>query len=176
MQNDDRLTADLQRHVDDGWTDAQGNAEVLADEIEQLCWDERATQVDWFLWQLGARLVDEDSAEAVIERRRATIVTERSILSYVETAEQTLAAILLRLDANAQRVESDHQCVVYALSPLAVHRAAAEAWIEEHGLDGVAEALHCLPGFAFLSMARSVDDTALTLLARDALWTAMVDH
>ena len=68
MQPDDHAGSGLTTAVRDGWTDAQGNAEVLAAEIDSLAWDERATQIDWFLWQLGARLVDETVAAAIIDR------------------------------------------------------------------------------------------------------------
>ena len=59
------------------------------------------------------------------------------------------------------------------MSPLSVHRAAAAAWVDAHGTHGIADALSCLPGLSFLLLSRSVDDAALTLMARDALWKAL---
>ncbi len=164
----------LARHLHDGWTDAKGNAEVLAGEIQPLAWSERLQSIDWFFWKLGAKLLCERAAEAVIDRRLVDMKREPEIAHFVETAEHTLAAVLMELDADPSHVDGAHQALTYALSPLAAHRNAADRWIAEHGLDRVARVLDLAPGHAFVLLARGYDDTALTLRARDAFWSTML--
>lgn len=164
----------LERHLNDGWTDAKGNAEVLSAEIEPLCWSERLQAIDWFFWKLGAKLLEEDQAEAVIDRKLVAMRKEPAIAAYVETAEHTLAAVLMELDTGLRIVEGPHQAVVYAVSPLAAHRNAAEAWLAENGIDAIARVLALAPGHAFVLLARGYCDDALTLLARDAFWSTML--
>ncbi|MFW5681084.1 MAG: hypothetical protein ACOCYE_06725 [Pseudomonadota bacterium] len=164
----------LARHLDDGWSDAQGNAEVLSAEIEPLGWPDRLQAIDWFFWKLGAKLLDEDQAEAVIDRRLEAMRSEPAITRFVETAEHTLAAVLMQIDTDPRHIENAHQALVYAVSPLAVHRNAFEDWLVLQGGDGVAEVLVTSPGHAFVLMARSLDDAALTLRARDAFWSTML--
>ncbi|TVQ37701.1 MAG: hypothetical protein EA356_03835 [Geminicoccaceae bacterium] len=164
----------LERHLHDGWSDAQGNAEVLVAELADLSWAERLQAIDWFFWKLGARLLDEDQAEAVIDRRLETMRAEPAVARYVEVAEHTLAAVLMQLDTDPRHVTSAHHAVIYAVSPLAVHRNAFEDWLVLNDADELGHVLLGAPGHAFVLMARSYDDTFLALRARDAFWTTML--
>jgi len=170
----ERATAYLQRHLDDGWTDAEANAAVLSDEIAGLEWPARAAAIDWFLWKLGTRMLDEADAEAVIDRDRGAMHASEVIPLYVETARHTLAAVLLKLDDDPARVVDAAQAVVFAASPLAVHRMALNAWLTGATVEIFAGAWRELPGHAFLAMAGSDDDTAIAMLARDAFWRTML--
>lgn len=164
----------LERHLHDGWADAQRNAEVLAAEIASLPWPERLQHIDWFFWKLGAHYLDEDQAEAVIERRLEAMLSEPATAAYVATAEHTLASVLMTLDHDPRHVEAAHQALLYAVSPLAVHRATAERWVELHGIEALRPILQDSPGTAFVLLARGHADTALTLTARDAFWRVML--
>lgn len=170
----DRSTAYLRRHLDDGWTDAEANAEVLADELAERDWTARATAIDWFLWKLNTKMLAEHHTEAVINRELAVIRGAATIDAYVETARHTLAAALLQLDDDPARITGPHQAVVFALSPLAVHRMAFDAWMLDAPLDALAAAWRDLPGHAFLAMAAHADDSAIAMLARDAFWRMML--
>jgi hypothetical protein len=164
----------LERHLQDGWADAQGNAEVLADEIVDLPWPERLQQLDWFFWKLGARFLDEAQAEAVIDRRMEAMLGEPATASFVATAEHTLAAVLMALEHDPRHVDGAHQALLYAVSPLAVHRGAAESWLARHGVDHLRAVLEDSPGTAFVLLARSFTDDALTFAARDSFWRTML--
>jgi hypothetical protein len=170
----ERATAYLQRHLDVGWTDAEANAEVLSDELADRDWPARATAIDWFLWKLGTRMLDEHQAEAVINRDLAAIRLCPTVAAYVETARHTLAAALMRLDDDPAQLDHPHQAVVFALSPLAVHRLAFDAWMVDAALEPFAESWRDLPGHSFLAMAAHGGDTAVAMLARDAFWRTML--
>ncbi|MFP4126658.1 MAG: hypothetical protein ACLFU0_08440 [Alphaproteobacteria bacterium] len=170
----ERSTAYLQRNLDEGWTDAEANAEVLSDELADRDWSARATAIDWFLWKLGTRMLDEHEAEAVIDRDFGAIRRSGAVEAYVQTARHTLAAALMRLDDDPARVADPYQAVVFALSPLAVHRMAFDAWMVDAALERFAGAWCELPGHAFLAMAAYGDDCAIAMLARDAFWRMML--
>ena len=164
----------LERNLQDGWTDAQGNAAALAADIAPLDWAERLQQLDWFFWKLGARRLEQATAEAVIDRRLAAMAADPATAAFVATAEHTLAAVLMALDHDPRLAETPHQVLLYAVSPLAVHRATADAWLVRHGVDALRPVLADSPGHGFLLLARSRADTALALAARDAFWTTML--
>jgi len=170
----ERATAYLQRHLDDGWTDAEANAEVLSAELAPREWPARATAIDWFLWKLGTKMLDEHEAEAVIDRDFGAIRASANIAAFVETARHTLAAALLRLEDDSVQVTNHYQAVVFALSPLAVHRMGFDAWMVDAPLEAFAWAWRDLPGHAFLAMAGHDDDSAIAMLARDAFWRMML--
>jgi hypothetical protein len=170
----ERSTAYLQRHLDGGWTDAEANAEVLSDELADRDWSARATAIDWFLWKLGTKMLDERETEAVIDRDLGAIRASATIADYVETARHTLAAALMRLDDDPAAVNDAYQAVVFALSPLAVHRMAFDRWMGEATIEGFAWAWRDLPGHSFLAMAAQDDDSAVAMLARDAFWRMML--
>jgi hypothetical protein len=170
----ERSTAYLRRHLDDGWTDAEANAEVLSDELADRDWPARATAIDWFLWKLGTRMLDERQAEAVIDRDHGTVRASAGIDAFVDTARHTLAAALMRLDDDPAQVTSPYQAVVFALSPLAVHRMAFDAWMVDASPDAFACAWRELPGHSFLAMAAHHEDSAIAMLARDAFWRMML--
>lgn len=170
----ERSTAYLQRHLDEGWTDAEANAEVLSDELAHRDWPARATAIDWFLWKLGTKMLDEHEAETVIDRDLAAIRASAGIDAYVQTARHTLAAALMRLDDNPAEVADPYQAVVFALSPLAVHRMAFDTWMVGAALERFAGTWRDLPGHSFLAMAAQGDDSAIAMLARDAFWRMML--
>lgn len=170
----DRATAYLKQHLDEHWTDAEANAEALSDEIVDLDWSARATAVDWFLWQLGTRMLSEDEAEAVIDRDRGAMRTTTGPQRYVEVAQHTLAAVLMRLDDDPCHVTDPYEAAMFAVSPLAVHRMAFDDWLVATDVAELAGALKDLPGSSFLAMAMSYDDSAIALVARDAFWRTML--
>ena len=170
----ERSTAYLQRHLDEGWTDAEANAEVLADELADRDWPARATAIDWFVWKLGTKMLDEHEAEAVMDRDFAKIRGSATIDAYVETARHTLAAALLRLDDDPAVAHGPYQAIVFALSPLAVHRMAFDAWMVTASIEAFAWAWRDLPGHSFLAMAAHGEDCAVAMLARDAFWRMML--
>ncbi len=170
----DRVAAYLQRNLDDHWTDAEANAEVLAEEISELDWAGRATAIDWFLWQLGTRMLSEAEAAAVIDRDRTGMRASAARARYVDVGQHTLAAVLMRLDEDPYHVADAQEAAVFAVSPLAVHRMALERWLAVTDPSKLAEALCGLPGTSFLAMAGSFDDTVTALCARDAFWRTML--
>lgn len=173
-RNIDRVAEYLKRNLDEHWTDADANAEVLSDEIGGLDWACRATTIDWFFWQLGTRMLDEAAAEAVIDRDLGAMRAAPQVGRYVEVAQHTLAAVLIRLDDNPLHIEDPYQAVLFALSPLAVHHAAYDDWMVTGDLHALAAAFRDLPGHAFLCMAKSFDDSAALMLARDGFWATML--
>jgi len=173
-QAQDRVAAYLQRNLDDHWTDAEANAEVLAGEIAELDWAGRATAIDWFLWQLGTRMLSEDEAEAVIDRDRAGMRASAARARFVDVAQHTLAAVLMRLDDDPYHIADAHEAAIFAVSPLAVHRMALETWLAGTDPSKLAAALHGLPGTSLLAMAGCFDDTVTALCARDAFWRTML--
>jgi len=170
----ERSAAYLQRNLDGGWTDAEANAEVLSDELADRDWPARATAIDWFLWKLATRMLDARRTEAVVDRDLGFVRACPTIDAYVETARHTLAAALLRLDDHPAPLADPYHAVVFALSPLAVHRMVFDAWIADAALDRFAEAWRDLPGHSFLAMAAHPDDTLVAMLARDAFWRTML--
>jgi len=159
---------------DDGWTDAQANAEVMAAELASLGWPARAAALDWFLWQLAGKLVDDDVAAAAIERRPRGRAASASLAAFVETAHRTIAATLLKLDDDPSVVTHPHQAVVFAVSPLAVHRMAFDRWAGRVATVDLAAAWRELPGHAFLALAVDDADGAVSMLARDAFWRTVL--
>ncbi len=170
----DRVAEYLRRNLDEHWTDADANASVLCDEIEPLDWGCRATAVDWFFWQLGTAMLAEETAEAVIDRNLAVLSDNAPLAAYVDVAQHTLAAVLMRLDETPIHVSDAYQAVMFALSPLAVHRMAFDDWMVTADLDELASAFRDLPGHCFLCMAATRDDTAPAMLARDGFWRTML--
>ena len=170
----ERSTAYLQRHLDEGWTDAEANAEVLSDELADRDWPARATAIDWFLWKLGTKMLDEHQVEAVVDRDLGAIRACGGIDAFVQTARHTLAAALMRLDDDPAQVVDPYQAVVFALSPLAVHRVAFDSWMVQAPLEHFAASWRDLPGHSFLAMAAHGDDSAIAMIARDAFWRMML--
>lgn len=169
----DRVSAYLRRNLDEQWTDAEANATVLSAEIGRLDWIGRATALDWFLWQVGMRMLSESQTESVIDRDFATQRAAPEVAAFVDVAQHTLAAVLMQLD-DAGPVENSSQAAIYAVSPLAVHRAGFEAWVERGDLSALGEAFRNLPGHAFLAMAANPCDNLEAMLARDGFWRGML--
>ncbi len=173
-RTDDYVTRHPSFDSEQLWTDVEANAAVLIDEIEPLDWSARAAAIDWFIWQVGTKLLSQHAAEAVIERNRAAMHAAPAIERFVDVAQRTLAAVLTQLDPTPARPSNAFHAVLLALAPVAEHQEVFEAWMDGVERENLAAAFGDLPGHAFLCLASTYDDTFTAMLARDGFRRSML--
>lgn len=169
----------LQRMLPASWRFAHQTAVDLLSRIEHLAWHDRADMLDVYFSRqadgmLGAarvtamvggqisRGIDETTAAQPDHRAAAFATWCRAITT----------AVMLDLGQD-MAVRESCQALTYLVARDWHFAKAAAAWVANHGMGPVAEALNRLPGYAIVLLATSPNDTVERFMARDAFWQAV---
>lgn len=154
--------------------EAGSQAEALARRLEFLTWADRAAALDGFFWgQAKARLRHETITAVINRRGRDDAASAAEIERYALHCRAVATAILARL-GEPVRVAAHAAALTYRASLLEDHREAAEAWVEGGRRAEAERELARHPGYAFLLLAMSPNDSAESFAARDAFLAAML--
>ena len=167
-------------------TDAWLSAELAADgpaaaeearqlfiQLEYLTWPDRARQLDGFFWTRANERLGQEEITMVINRQVLGQAQAKAVAAYVHHVKCVLTAALMELDERAI-VQSAWQGLTWLLSRRAHEHEAASAWLRSVDPGVLRGHLSVLPGFAFLILAATQDDSVESFLARDAFWDAML--
>jgi hypothetical protein len=170
----------LQRVLPQSWRFAHHVAADLVRQVEYLPWSGRVEMLDtYFLRQ----------AEAMLRPRGLTALVggpsppsgeplephqlERRCGRFADWSRTVVTAVLLDLDERME-VMGAEQGLTYLLARDLGYTKAAAVWTTFHGMSGIVQTLHRLPGYALVLLAASPSDTADRFMARDAFWTAVM--
>ncbi len=140
--------------------------------FEFLTWTGRADILDAFFWSEAKTRLPHELITSVINRRAGGAAALAEIAAFARFARAVLTAALIGLDEPA-RIEDEAAALSYRLSLLPAHNAVAAAWSDAQP-DHAGPELARRPGFAFLLLALSPDDSAESFMARDAFFAAML--
>ncbi len=169
-------------HSTDAWLSAELTADgpAAAEEarqlftrLEYLTWPDRARQLDRFFWTRANEQLGQEEITMVINRQVLGQAQAKAVAAYVHHVKCVLTAALMELDERAV-VESAWQGLTWLLSRRAHEHEAASTWLRSVDPGALRGHLSALPGFAFLILAATQDDSVESFLARDAFWDAML--
>ena len=145
----------------------------LTRRLEFLTWAGRADILDAFFWSEAKTRLPHDMITSVINRRVGGVAALAGLAAFTNYARAVLTTALIGLDEPA-RIEDEAAALTYRLSLLPTHNEAARAWTDGRQPQGAGHELARRPGFAFLLLALSPDDSAESFMARDAFFAAML--
>lgn len=141
--------------------------------IEYLTWPDRAKELDRFFWIDANERLDHQEITAVINRQALSAIEARAVGDYARQVKAVLTAAVAQLD-EPPVVRSVWQAFTWLLVQREREHAPALSWLRDADPSILRSHLSSLPGFAFLILAVTQDDTLESFLARDAFWDAML--
>ena len=155
------------------WQTASDRACVLSTQLEYLTWPDRAKELDRFFWSAANDRLGHGEITAVINRQVLGNAEARAVRDYAHQVKCVLTAVLILLNERPE-IGSIWQGLTWLLGRRAQEHDPAQAWIRRSDPAALRGHLANLPGFAFLILAATQDDTVESFLARDAFWDAML--
>jgi hypothetical protein len=152
---------------------AAERARKLSAQLEYLAWPDRAAALDRYFWADANEQLEHANITSVINRQVLGSGEAKAVAAYAYRAKSVLTAALISLDER-RTIGSIWQGLAWLLCRRPKEYQLASAWM--HGVDETLLRAHLakLPGFAFLMLAATQDDTTESFLARDAFWDAML--
>ncbi len=151
--------------------EAQARAVELARRMEYLTWADRARVLDEFFGAEARSRLPIDLVTAIVNRQ-VTALGSRSVDGYARLCTHVLTGTLIALDEPPD-IAAVEQALTYVLSRRPEHQQAALDWIAATRCLVLQDHLARLPGYAFLLLTVSENDSAETFMARDAFWSAV---
>lgn len=172
IEHDLRVERFLRSVLPDGWQPAAEQAAQLGEGLRYLPWCDRLRAIDGFLWaEAQARLVEGD-VTAIINRQTRSIREPLRLAGYTLFCRAVITAFLLEV-GEGEPTEAP-AAILHHFSLEQRHQQAAEGWLGREATDGLASCLRSAPGCAFFLLILSPSDSAMSFLARDAFWAAML--
>jgi len=155
------------------WKVAYDMSSMLAAELLDKKWRERAFLLDAFISDLVTEMMGADGLQELAQRPIAELLPEddettKDVAQLVASVRAILTAALLDLPADEKdkvaEVETAEQALMLLLSELPDHHDAGRAWTAAKGIDLVLEALKSLAGIATLLLADRSSSNAIAAL------------
>jgi len=155
------------------WKVAYDMSSMLAAELLDKKWRERAFLLDAFISDLVTEMMGADGLQELAQRPIAELLPEddettKDVAQLVASVRAILTAALLDLPADEKdkvaEVETAEQALMLLLSELPDHHDAGRAWTAAKGIDLVLEALKSLAGIATLLLADRSSSNAIEAL------------
>ena len=169
IQHDPQAMRYLRDVLPAAWNRAATMAALLAARTRYLPWNDRAAAFDEFYWAEARRRLATDDITAIVNRQAAPTAAPERIDAYGRFCGAVTAAALMQLD-EGQAPADPAAALIHFFSLEPAHREAAAEWMGEAHQVGLA----AWPGCAFLLLILSPSDSAVSFLARDAFWAAML--
>ena len=157
----------------DNWQDAMERAQRLALQTEYLTWPDRARVLDQFFWQTANELLTRDQITLVVNRQVFDESQAAAVERYARRVKSMVTALLILLNEQPA-VASVWQAVTWLQTRRELELEPALDWLRATEPKIIRRHLARLPGYAFLILATSPNDTAESFIARDAFWEAML--
>ncbi len=148
-------------------------AQALSLRIEYLTWPDRARELDRLFWVDANERLGHQEITAVINRQALTSSEARAVGDYARQIKDVLTETFVLLK-EPPVVGSVWQAFTWLMVCREHEHAPALAWLRTADPAMLRAHLAKLPGFAFLILAATQDDTLESFLARDAFWDAML--
>lgn len=167
------LRAGLAAVLPGSWKAALAAAEGLARRLQYLSWPDRAKLLDDYLWVEARSRLSTDGVTAVVNRHPETFRRGHPSVAYATWCTAIVASVLQLLGEDGRASCAEH-ALTLLLSRRAEHHDAADHWLAQVTPEQLQRELSKLPGYAFLLLTLSPNDTAESFMARDAFWAAML--
>jgi hypothetical protein len=167
------LRADLAAVLPGSWKEALGAAEELARRLQYLSWPDRAKLLDEYLWVEARSRLSTDGVTAVVNRHPETFRRGHPSVAYATWCTAVVACVLQLLGEDERASCAEH-ALTLLISRRADHHDAADDWLARSSPEQLQRELSKLPGYAFLLLTLSPNDSAESFIARDAFWAAML--
>lgn len=175
----------LQQMLPAGWRFAHQTALDLISQIEHLAWQDRADKLDIYFTQQADGMLGAQQVGAMIGGRLSLVHDDSGVADtsgssspesqaagFAKWCRAVTTAVMVDLDHSID-VEEPTQALTYLVARDWQFAKSAAAWVAEHGMTPVADALKKLPGYAIVLLATSPNDTVERFMARDAFWQAV---
>ncbi len=167
------LQAGLAAILPGSWQAALAAAEELARRLQYLDWQDRAKLLDEYLWIEARTRLSTDGVTAVVNRHPEIFRRGHPAVAYATWCTAIVASVLQLLGEDGRADCAEH-ALTLLLSRRPEHQDSADAWLERATPEDLQRELAKLPGYAFLLLTLSPNDSAESFIARDAFWTAML--
>ena len=147
--------------------------EELARRLQYLDWQDRAKLLDEYLWIEARTRLSTDGVTAVVNRHPEIFRRGHPAVAYATWCTAIVASVLQLLGEDGRADCAEH-ALTLLLSRWPAHQDSADAWLERATPEDLQRELAKLPGYAFLLLTLSPNDSAESFIARDAFWTAML--
>jgi hypothetical protein len=148
-------------------------ARLLSLRIEYLTWPDRAKELDRFFWADANERLGHHEITAVINRQALKAAEAQAVGGYARQVKEILTGAVALLN-EPPVVGSVWQAFTWLLVQREREHAPALLWLRGADPSLLRSHLALLPGFAFLILTVTQDDTLESFLARDAFWDAML--
>ena len=170
----------LQRVLPHSWRFAHHVAADLVRQVEYLPWSGRVEMFDTYFLRQAEAMLRPSGLTALVggpSPPSGALLDphqfERRCGRFAEWSRTMVTAVLLDLDERMEVMVAE-QGLTYLLTRDLGYTKAAAVWTTFHGMSGIVQVLHGLPGYALVLLAASPSDTAERFMARDAFWTAVM--
>lgn len=169
----------LQQMLPASWRFAYQTTLDLISRIEHLAWHDRADTLDIYFSRQADGMLGTERVAAMVggqmdvpgDKNQHPTADERSA-AFATWCRAITTAVMIDLDQD-RHVREPAQALTYLMARDWHFAKSAAAWVAEHGMAPVADALSSLPGYAIVLLATSPNDTVERFMARDAFWQAV---
>lgn len=169
----------LQQMLPASWRFAYQTTLDLLSRIEHLAWHDRADTLDIYFSRQADGMLGTSRVTAMVGGQVAVEglthsqpALEDSAAAFATWCRAITTAVMIDLDQD-RHVQEPAQALTYLVARDWHFAKSAAAWVAEHGMAPVADALSSLPGYAIVLLATSPNDTVERFMARDAFWQAV---
>lgn len=169
----------LQQMLPASWRFAYQTTLDLLSRIEHLAWRDRADALDIYFSRQADGMLGTARVSAMVGGSidpLGSVPAEHHgddrAAAFATWCRAITTAVMIDLDQD-RSIKEPVQALTYLVARDWQFAKSAAAWVANHGMAPIAEALGSLPGYAIVLLATSPNDTAERFMAREAFWQAV---
>lgn len=169
----------LQQMLPASWRFAYQTTLDLLSRIEHLAWRDRADALDVYFSRQADGMLGTERVSAMVGGSIDPLGGtpnqhhgDERAAAFATWCRAVTTAVMIDLDQD-RSIKEPVQALTYLVARDWQFAKSAAAWVAQHGMAPIAEALNSLPGYAIVLLATSPNDTAERFMAREAFWHAV---